>query len=358
MLQVDYTRHGQQVEDLYRLGLKSAHARTRERFLALARVAQGMSAARLAPQIGRCADTVRGWIRRYNAQGPQALLYTHTGGTPPWSPDLEEALAPLLETQRAHDSPPWTLRRLCEQLTPSQGHSPSRETVRRALKRMGYSWKKAKKLLTRADPAKRETFVECLAPLLEEATRGERVLVFLDPAHIHQDCDLGYGWAPRGERLWAPSSSPGLSQRVTFYGIYIFNDAQVRIWPYDRANAVNTCEVVRRLRQELDRATPVTLIWDGAPYHRARSVLEEVQAQGLDLLPLPGYSPDFMPVEELWRWFRSEVTNAQVHTTSKELIQHAQRFEHLINQQPYAIADRLVVKDSLDPEVEKLRVSA
>jgi hypothetical protein len=28
----------------------------------------------------------------------------------------------------------------------------------------------------------------------------------------------------------------------------------------------------------------------------------------IELVPLPGYSPDFMPVEALWRWLREDVT--------------------------------------------------
>jgi hypothetical protein len=65
-----------------------------------------------------------------------------------------------------------------------------------------------------------------------------------------------------------------------------------------------------------------------------------------------------MPVEELWRWFRSVVTNSQVHETKKELIEHAAQFESNINQNLYQIADRLVVKTHLDPEEEKLKISS
>jgi hypothetical protein len=50
------------------------------------------------------------------------------------------------------------------------------------------------------------------------------LVVFLDEAHIHQDADLGYGWAERGERFWVASSSPGLSARVSFYGLYLDNE--------------------------------------------------------------------------------------------------------------------------------------
>ncbi|MFL5160872.1 MAG: transposase [Microvirga sp.] len=93
----------------------------------------------------------------------------------------------------------------------------------------------------------------------------------LDEAHIHQDCDLAYGWAQHGKRFWVASSSPGLSARVSFYGLYLYNEGQVRLWPYRRANGEHTIEVLRRLRAEApDRK--LIVLWDGAPYHRAKAV--------------------------------------------------------------------------------------
>src|SRR5215212_6437808 len=72
--------------------------------------------------------------------------------------------------------------------------------------------------------------------LVAFAQRDQHLAVFLDEAHIHQDCDLGYNWAERGQRLWIASRSPGLSARVSFYGLYLYNEGQVRLWPYRRAN--------------------------------------------------------------------------------------------------------------------------
>ena len=98
------------------------------------------------------------------------------------------------------------------------GRTCCRETIRAALRRSGLSWKKAKKLLGRADPARRQAFVEQLQHVLADA---RHLLVYLDEAHIHQDADLGYGWAERGRRLWVASGSPGLSAKVSFYGLYL-----------------------------------------------------------------------------------------------------------------------------------------
>jgi len=237
------------------------------------------------------------------------------------------------------------------------GFRCSRETIRRVLhSSLKLSWKKAKKLLARADAAKREAFLERLEPLLAKAPRDDKqLIVYIDEAHIQLDADLGYGWAPVGCRLWVSSSSPGLA-KVSFYGIYLYNEGQVRICPYDRANGHNTLEVLTKLRAEFPDRT-ITVIWDGASYHRAAQVRDKAESLDITLLPLPPYSPDFMPVESLWRWLREDVTYNYCHDTRAELIANVEAFQNQINQDPCAIADRLWVKNELNSEEEKLRFS-
>jgi transposase len=255
------------------------------------------------------------------------------------------------------DPPPrWTLRRLVGWVGERFGIRYCRETIRAALHRMDLSWKKAKKLLGRADPAKRQAFVGQVQDLLAGAQRDRYRLVYWDEAHLHQEADLGYGWAPRGQRFWVTSPSPGLSATLSFYGLYLYNEGVVRLWPYPRANGAHTIEALRRLRAEW-RDGPLIVLWDGAPYHRAARVRAVAAALGIQIVPLPGYSPDFMPVEALWRWLREDVTYHYCHPTADDLRRRVSEFQATINQNPYAVADRLVVKDHLDPEEEKLRFS-
>jgi transposase len=231
-----------------------------------------------------------------------------------------------------------------------------RETIRAALHRLKLSWKKAKKLLGRADPERRQAFIEQLQGVLDGAQRDRHLVVFLDEAHIHQDADLGYGWAERGERFFVASSSPGLSARVSFYGLYLYNEGQVRLWPYPRANGDHTIEVLRRLRAEVpDRK--LIVLWDGAPYHRAKTVREVARTLDITLMPLPGYSPDLMPVEALWRWLREDVTYHHCHARAEDLTRRVADFAERLNGDPLVVTDRLWVKDCLDPEEEKLRFS-
>jgi Winged helix-turn helix len=132
----------------------------------------------------------------------------------------------------ADPAPRWTLRRLVGWVRERFGLVCCRETIRAVLHRRKLSWKKAKKLLGRADPERRQAFIEQLQGVLEGAQRDRHLVVYVDEAHVHQDADLGYGWAKRGERFWVASSSPGLSARVSFYGLYLYNEGQVRLWPF------------------------------------------------------------------------------------------------------------------------------
>jgi len=130
-----------------------------------------------------------------------------------------------------------------------------------------------------------------MRPVLEGAQRERHRLVYLDEAHVHQDSDLGHGWGERGQRFQVASTSPGLAARVSLYGLYFYNDGQVRLWPYARANGEHTIAVLHRLRAEFPSDTLI-LIWDGAPYHRARAVRAEAASLGIPSLPRHGGRPD------------------------------------------------------------------
>ena len=65
-----------------------------------------------------------------------------------------------------------------------------------------------------------------------------------------------------------------------------------------------------------------------------------------------------MPAEELWRWLRQETTAARCYSSQAQLLADVRQFQDRINQQPLEVANRLWRSVTLDPDVEKLRVSA
>ena len=201
----------------------------------------------------------------------------------------------------------------------------------------------------------RAEFVCKLKVILKEATDAKTLVIYMDEAHIHLDTDEGYGWSISGERAWIGSSSPGL-KKVSFYGVYLYNKGEARIFPYLSANGENTVDVFKKIRAEFPTEN-ITLIWDGASYHRGSLVCQAAERLKIKLEPLPAYSPDFMPVEHLWQWLREEVTYHTCYKDECELIAQVAKFEQEINLTPTVVADRLWTKSKLDSEEEKLRFS-
>ena len=277
--------------------------------------------------------------------------------------DLEQVIRQALETaatapQTRTESPlpRWTLKRLVLRVWEKFQIKCCRNTVRQVMKYWGFSWKKARKLLNKANTEKRLAYLEVLEGLMKTALDQDHLLVFMDEAHIHLDTDEGYGWSIKGERFWISSCSPGL-KKVSFYGIYLYNLGEVRIWPYDRGNGDNTIDVLKRLRDEFPNR-PMTVIWDGAPYHRSQAVFDGAAELTIHIQQLPAYSPDFMPVEHLWQWLREDVTYHTCFQSQTDLIKQVARFQIRINQTTLAVVDRLWTKNHLDPTEEKLRVSS
>lgn len=81
------------------------------------------------------------------------------------------------------------------------------ENLREVLKRLGFSWKKAHKLLNNGNPAKR-ALKERLQEMLNDALNHLCLLIYINEAHIHLDTGTRYGCSIRGERFWVSSSSP------------------------------------------------------------------------------------------------------------------------------------------------------
>jgi transposase len=250
----------------------------------------------------------------------------------------------------------WSLKKLRQWLSNQWKRVVSRATLHQLLKLAGLSWKKCKKLLGKAKPEKRQDFVERLAKLYDQVRRNEVVLLYVDESHFHRDLDLGYTWGRIGERLWRVTDCPPLRDRINWYGAYNFTDGQCFIWAEGACNSDKTIDFLRQVKAWIQAdGRKVVVIWDGAPWHRAKLVQQAATELGIEIVALPGYSPDLNPIEGLWKWMREEVTQLKCYDTLKSLFDACIEFINNLNQDPEGIIHRLWPKFDLEPEVEKLR---
>ncbi len=252
----------------------------------------------------------------------------------------------------------WTLKKLKQWVFQTFGRVAGRNSIRRVLRQAKLTWKKVKKLLGKAKPEKRAAHIQELLLLFTGVGDGDVLLIYVDEVHIHRDLDLGYTWGRKGQRIWRQSDCPKLSDRLNAYGAYDFTNGECLLWQDGWCNGEHTVQFLRELvRWRAGKKGRLVLIWDNAPCHVAKAVKAEAARLGIELVNLPGYSPDLNPIERLWDWMREEVSRGFCHGSVQELHEACQAFLARINRDPIALVDRLWPKFELDLEFEeKLRV--
>ena len=97
MIRIDLTRWSLSLALLGELITMAVHPRTRERLLAIFRIAQGDSAATVCRELQRDHHTVLKWAHDVSSGGPSALVYKHSGGTPSQLCSLAPLLVDVVE---------------------------------------------------------------------------------------------------------------------------------------------------------------------------------------------------------------------------------------------------------------------
>jgi transposase len=70
-------------------------------------------------------------------------------------------------------------------------------------------------------------------------------------------------------------------------------------------------------------AGPKLLIWDNAPPHHPKRVLQAAKEVGIEIGFLPFRSPELNPCEDLWRGLKSDVAANRTYASMEELGERA-----------------------------------
>ena len=257
----------------------------RERILAAVERGQG-SLRELADLFLVSLSCIVRLLRRYRASG-SLLPKPHAGGP-----------CPLLDTdacQRLRDlvreQPDATLAELQARL----GIPCSLSTLCRCLQRLGLSRKKKSLHADEQDSdevqAKRADFEERMA------TVDPAHLIFVDEMGANTAMTRTHGRAPIGERV--VGTAPGEWENVTLIAGLRSSGA---VAPFAFAGATDQEAFQTYVEQVL---VPVlkpgdVVVWDNLTPHKNSAVVAAVQAAKARVEPLPPYSPDKTPIEEMF----------------------------------------------------------
>ena len=144
--------------------------------------------------------------------------------------------------------------------------------------------------------------------------------MFGDEVSFAQWGSLGYTWAPRGTQPVVKTSGKRKGYKV-FGGIEFFSGQLITYTLTTRRfNSVTYQEFLTHLLAQTEH--PILLIQDGARYHTSRSTRDFFAAHTdrLTVYQLPSYSPDYNPIEFLWKQMKQRATHNKYFPAFDKLI--------------------------------------
>jgi transposase len=185
-------------------------------------------------------------------------------------------------------------------------HPPYLATV---LHTLGFSSQKARFVSAHLHEAKRLEWGHTEWPrMLRHARHRKALLRFGDEASFAQWGSLSYPWAPKGEqpdvRTSGKRKGSKVFGRLDYFSGQFFYKAQE-----GRFNAESYAAFLREVLAHTRRH--VVVIQDGARYHTSAAMQQffDAHAERLTLEQLPASSPDFNPIEHLWKQVKKEATH-------------------------------------------------
>jgi transposase len=190
------------------------------------------------------------------------------------------------------------------------GSSCSLATISRALSQLGLPRKKKVPRACEQDSPEvqkqRREFCEELAGI------DPRRLVFVDECGANTAMTRTHGRAPAGQRVY--SDAPGNWDSITLTCGMRLGGAMAALAFPGATNAVQFEDYLAEVLVPELRPGDV-VVWDNVKPHRSDEAIEAVEAAGARVVPLPPYSPDLTPIEEMFSKVKNVVRAVAARTT-------------------------------------------
>ena len=258
---------------------------------------------------------IYGWQQAFVLRGLDSLVYSHGGGRrPKLAPKQKRRLVELIDAGPlvvGCETACWTSVLIRVLIWREFGVLYNCQYVCTLLHNLGFSFQKARFVSDHLDAARRQHWLQQEWPrILRAAQRRKGLILFEDEASFAQWGSLSYTWARRGQQ-------PEVKTRGKRKGYKVFGAIEYfsgRLFYQGIEGRFNSESYQRFLQMLMEQTTqPLCLIHDGARYHTSAATQAFLAAHRdrLTVEPLPSYSPDYNPIEYLWKKTKKRATHNQ-----------------------------------------------
>ena len=293
--------------------LRQGKGRLVKRISALLHLSDGVSVAEVAQRVGAGESTVHAWLRAFILRRFASLCYGTSPGRPckltPTQRDRLKELVAAGPLAAGYPSGCWSSLMLQDLVYRAFGRCDNAHYLCTLLHNLGFSYQKARFVSDHLDEDRRRLWIEQEWPAILRTARHRRaLLLFGDEASFAQWGSLSYTWAPLGQQPLIPTCGKRKAYKVfgliDYFTGRLFSHGQT-----ERFTAATYCAFLTTVLDQTDQ--PLMLIQDGARYHTAAATKEFIAAHAdrLSVYQLPSYSPDYNPIEHLWKNMKKRTTH-------------------------------------------------
>jgi len=297
--------------------------------LTILAVMDGQSFAQVAVVLRVQEKTVIKWVGVFCCYGLQGAPHQKPTGRPPTlTPTQQAALATLIDegpVKAGFSGACWRSPMMQQLIYDRFGVFSNVFSIAQLLKNLGFSFQKAALVSDHLDKDKRQAWRTTPWPqILRRAKERKALLLFGDEASFPQWGTLTSTWARRGQQPQVKTCGKRKGYKVfglidSFTGHFFYQGQDGRL---------NSAASITFLTRVLAQTTqPIILIQDGAKYHTSAETTAffAQQTARLQVVQLPTYSPDYNPIEKLWKKIKQQDTHLHYFPTFEALTEKVEQ---------------------------------
>jgi transposase len=276
-------------------------------------LAENPSVSEVAEMLNLGQQTVRDYRNAFLRQGASSLSYRRPPGRPSkLTKTQRRQLAGLIKAgpqAAGYTAGCWNTPMVQDLIQSRFGVLYHPHYLSTLLHNLGFSYQKARFVSDHLNEAKRLEWRRTKWPeILRDAQQRKALLLFGDEASFAQWGSLSYPGAPKGEQPAVRTSGKRKGYKV--FGLIDYFSGRLFYKAHEgRLNSESYAAFLLDVLAQTPRH--VVVIQDGARYHTSQAMKEffKAHAARLTIEQLPSYSPDFNPIEHLWKKVKQEATH-------------------------------------------------
>ena len=309
--------------------LRQAYAQGRLRMIkrihAILYILDGKSVTEVAEILSLSKQCIYNYIKAFLLKRLDSLQYKRPPGRPrKLTKTQRKELRKLIDEgpeAAGYDCGCWTTGLIQDLILTRFGVEYCPHYVAELLKNMGYSYQKARFVsqhIENVAPEQEKWMNETWPEIMRLSKERDTMVLFGDEASFAQWGSLSYTWGRKGKQPTVKTSGTRKAYKVMGLIDYLSG----AFFYTTHTGRFNSSVYEAFLKDVLDQTTHhLIVIQDGASYHTSKAMRAffAKHTDRLTVYQLPRYSPEFNPIEFLWRNVKKQATHLRYFPKFEDL---------------------------------------